>query len=120
MCVCAGSGTQVAAVGSVHTHMRTGAPTLPRPPSPLHSPLKNPLPVFLPSSLQLDYSALGVQQVWDCTGVFLTRKALQPYFDAGVPKVVVSAPVKDAEHPVLNIVYGVNHVRTVAWTAARR
>jgi hypothetical protein len=61
-------------------------------------------------NLQVDYSGLGVQQVWDCTGVFLTRKALQPYFDAGVPKVVVSAPVKDAERPVLNIVYGVNHV----------
>jgi len=42
--------------------------------------------------------------------VFLTRKALQPYFDQGVPKVVVSAPVKDEARPVLNIVYGVNHV----------
>ncbi len=61
-------------------------------------------------SPQVDYSGLNVGQVWDCTGVFLTRKALQPYFDKGVPKVVVSAPVKDAEHPVLNIVYGVNHV----------
>eukprot|EP00878_Enallax_costatus_P040155 GHUV01046157.1.p1 GENE.GHUV01046157.1~~GHUV01046157.1.p1 ORF type:complete len:187 (-),score=26.32 GHUV01046157.1:843-1403(-) len=59
---------------------------------------------------ELDYNSLGVQQVWECTGVFLTRKALQPYFDKGVPKVVVSAPVKDAEDPVLNIVYGVNHV----------
>lgn len=80
-------------------------------PSTLHPPWKKILSQFfaLPS-LQLDYSGLGVQQVWDCTGVFLTRKALQPYFDAGVPKVVVSAPVKDPEHPVLNIVYGVNHV----------
>jgi hypothetical protein len=63
--------------------------------------------------LQVDYSGLQVDQVWDCTGVFLTRKALQPYFDKGVPKVVVSAPVKDAAHPVLNIVYGVNHVSRV-------
>lgn len=60
--------------------------------------------------LQVDYSGLRIDQVWDCTGVFLTRKALQPYFDQGVPKVVVSAPVKDAAQPVLNIVYGVNHV----------
>ena len=59
---------------------------------------------------QVDYSGLDVDQVWDCTGVFLTRQALQPYFDKGVPKVVVSAPVKDAQYPVLNIVYGVNHV----------
>lgn len=61
------------------------------------------------SPAEIDYSGLGVDQVWDCTGVFLTRKALQPYFDQGVPKVVVSAPVKDEARPVLNIVYGVNH-----------
>lgn len=65
----------------------------------------------------MNYSGLGVQQVWDCTGVFLTRASLAPYFDAhGVPKVVVSAPVKDAAQPVLNIVYGVNHVSSV-WLA---
>jgi glyceraldehyde 3-phosphate dehydrogenase len=43
-----------------------------------------------------------------CAGVYLNRKALQPYFDMGVKKVVVSAPVKDPV-AVLNIVYGVNH-----------
>lgn len=45
--------------------------------------------------------------VIDCTGVFKSEAALQPYFDAGVKKVVVSAPVKDG--PTANIVYGVNH-----------
>lgn len=59
------------------------------------------------------YISLGVEQVWDCTGVFLTRASLQPYLDSGVSKVVVSAPVKDAQQPVLNIVYGVNHVSCV-------
>jgi glyceraldehyde 3-phosphate dehydrogenase len=59
--------------------------------------------------MQLDYASLGVQQVWECTGVFLTRAALQPYFDKGVPKVVVSAPVKDP-NPVLNVVMGCNDV----------
>lgn len=59
--------------------------------------------------MQLDYPGLGVQQVWECTGAFLTRAALQPYFEKGVPKVVVGAPVKDPE-PVLNIVMGCNHV----------
>jgi len=44
----------------------------------------------------------------NCTGVYLSRKALQPYFDMGVKRVVVSAPVKDPA-AVLNIVYGVNH-----------
>ena len=56
-----------------------------------------------------DLSALpleGVDVVIDCTGVFKTEAALQPYFDAGVKKVVVSAPVKDGG--AANIVYGVN------------
>ncbi|MCL4155226.1 UNVERIFIED_CONTAM: hypothetical protein GTU68_015191 [Idotea baltica] len=49
----------------------------------------------------------GIDLVIDCTGVFKTAKALQPYYDAGVKKVVVSAPVKDGG--ALNLVYGVNH-----------
>ncbi|KNX41140.1 Glyceraldehyde-3-phosphate dehydrogenase 3 [Roseovarius tolerans] len=57
-----------------------------------------------------DLSALpleGVDVVIDCTGVFKTEAKLAPYFDAGVKKVVVSAPVKDGD--AANIVYGVNH-----------
>ncbi|MDF2234993.1 ArsJ-associated glyceraldehyde-3-phosphate dehydrogenase [Albimonas sp. CAU 1670] len=50
---------------------------------------------------------LGVDLVLDCTGVFKTPAKVQPYYDAGVRKVVVSAPIKEA--PALNIVYGVNH-----------
>ena len=48
----------------------------------------------------------GVDVVIDCTGAFKKEAALQPYFEAGVKKVVVSAPVKDG--PTTNIVYGVN------------
>jgi glyceraldehyde 3-phosphate dehydrogenase len=44
--------------------------------------------------------------VCDCTGVFLTKAKLAPYFAAGVARVVVSAPVKEAG--VLNVVVGVN------------
>jgi glyceraldehyde 3-phosphate dehydrogenase len=55
------------------------------------------------SALPLD----GVDVVIDCTGVFKTEAKLAPYFDAGVKKVVVSAPVKDGN--AANIVYGVNH-----------
>ena len=51
----------------------------------------------------------GVELVLECSGQFLTRDKLQPYFDRGVKRVLVSAPVKDAADPVLNIVYGVNH-----------
>ena len=50
---------------------------------------------------------LGVDLVIDCTGVFKTAAKVAPYFTAGVQKVVVSAPVKDAG--ALNLVYGVNH-----------
>ncbi|MEO0761239.1 MAG: glyceraldehyde 3-phosphate dehydrogenase NAD-binding domain-containing protein, partial [Pseudomonadota bacterium] len=50
---------------------------------------------------------LGVDLVIDCTGVFKTVAKVQPYYDAGVAKVVVSAPVKEA--PALNLVYGVNN-----------
>ncbi|MAS44157.1 MAG: glyceraldehyde-3-phosphate dehydrogenase [Rhodobacteraceae bacterium] len=48
----------------------------------------------------------GVDVVIDCTGVFKSEAALAPYFEAGVKRVVVSAPVKDG--PTANIVYGVN------------
>ncbi|WP_037314497.1 ArsJ-associated glyceraldehyde-3-phosphate dehydrogenase [Ruegeria halocynthiae] len=54
------------------------------------------------SALPLD----GVDVVIDCTGVFKTEAKLAPYFEAGVKKVVVSAPVKDG--PTANIVMGVN------------
>ncbi|MEM1373591.1 MAG: ArsJ-associated glyceraldehyde-3-phosphate dehydrogenase [Pseudomonadota bacterium] len=49
----------------------------------------------------------GVDVVIDCTGVFKSEAKLDPYFAAGVQKVVVSAPVKDGD--AANIVYGVNH-----------
>jgi len=55
----------------------------------------------------LPLAALGVDLVLDCTGVFKTPAKLQPYYDAGVTKVVVSAPVHRA--PALNLVHGVNH-----------
>lgn len=52
----------------------------------------------------IDWS--GIDLVIDCTGKFKTETALQPYFDAGVKKVLVSAPVPE---PALNVVYGINH-----------
>ena len=52
---------------------------------------------------ETDWSA--VDMVIDCTGKFKSKELLTPYFDQGVKKVVVSAPVKDG---TLNIVMGVN------------
>ena len=70
-----------------------------------------PFPCPPPSSprAQLAYEGLGIEMVLECTGVFLTRAKLQPYFDKGAKKVIVSAPVKD-DPPVLNIVVGCNEV----------
>jgi glyceraldehyde 3-phosphate dehydrogenase len=66
--------------------------------------------VRLPFIGTADLNALpleGVDVVIDCTGAFKTKAKLAPYFDAGVKKVIVSAPVKDGD--AANIVYGVNH-----------
>jgi glyceraldehyde 3-phosphate dehydrogenase len=38
------------------------------------------------------WAASGVDIVYECTGRFRTAKELQPYFDAGVRKVIVAAP----------------------------
>ena len=49
---------------------------------------------------------LGCDIVLECTGKFRTVESLQPYFDRGVKRVIVAAPVK--EDSVLNVVMGVN------------
>ncbi|MBF0162683.1 MAG: type I glyceraldehyde-3-phosphate dehydrogenase, partial [Magnetococcales bacterium] len=58
---------------------------------------------------EIDWQALGVDLVLECTGKFKTVAALQPYFDRGVKKLVVSTPVKEAG--VLNVVMGINDAR---------
>lgn len=63
------------------------------------------IPAYSVSNIE-DLPLEGVDVVIDCTGVFKTEEKLQPYFDAGVKKVVVSAPVKDGN--AANIVFGVN------------
>ncbi|RED49046.1 ArsJ-associated glyceraldehyde-3-phosphate dehydrogenase [Aestuariispira insulae] len=55
----------------------------------------------------VDWAGLGVDMVLECTGVFKTTDLVQPYYQRGVKKVVVAAPVKT--EGALNIVYGVNH-----------
>lgn len=47
----------------------------------------------------------GVDVVIECSGNFKTHESLQPYFDRGVRKVIVAAPVKQG---ALNVVVGVN------------
>ena len=48
----------------------------------------------------------GVDVVLECSGRFRTVETLAPYFERGVRKVVVAAPVKDER--ALNVVVGVN------------
>lgn len=48
----------------------------------------------------------GVDLVLECSGAFRTTETLAPYFDRGVRKVVVAAPVKS--DGVLNVVIGCN------------
>lgn len=49
---------------------------------------------------------LGCDIVLECTGKFLKPEQLQAYFDRGIKRVIVAAPVKDER--ALNIVVGVN------------
>lgn len=49
---------------------------------------------------------LGCDIVLECTGKFRTPEALEGYFERGVKRVIVAAPVKDPR--ALNVVVGVN------------
>tara|TARA_R110000787_G_scaffold35789_1_gene91615 strand:+ start:3084 stop:4091 length:1008 start_codon:yes stop_codon:yes gene_type:complete len=51
------------------------------------------------------WRAKAVDLVIECSGKFKSRTALQPFFTAGVKKVVASAPIKDG---TLNVVMGIN------------
>jgi glyceraldehyde 3-phosphate dehydrogenase len=51
------------------------------------------------------WDEIGVEMVLECSGKFITPEVLEPYFDRGVRKVVVAAPVKQG---ALNVVMGVN------------
>lgn len=53
----------------------------------------------------IPWGELGIEIVLECSGAFRTRDLLEAYFDQGVRKVIVAAPVKDR---ALNIVVGVN------------
>jgi glyceraldehyde 3-phosphate dehydrogenase len=52
------------------------------------------------------WAEMGVDLVLECSGKFRTTATLAPYFEKGVRKVIVAAPVKD--DAALNIVVGVN------------
>lgn len=49
----------------------------------------------------------GVELLLECSGQFKSMALLKPYFDQGIQKIVVSAPIYDPA--VLNVVMGVNN-----------
>lgn len=54
----------------------------------------------------VDWAGHGVDIVLECSGKFRTPEQLAPFFEKGVKKVIVAAPVKGGD--ALNIVMGVN------------
>jgi glyceraldehyde 3-phosphate dehydrogenase len=58
-----------------------------------------------PSPGEVAWDEAGVDIVIESSGKFVKPELLQPYFDRGVKKVIVAAPVKQG---ALNIVMGVN------------
>lgn len=54
---------------------------------------------------KIDWAAVGVDIVMECTGVFRTKDAVQPHFAAGAKQVLISAPADGVDK---TIVYGVN------------
>ena len=58
-----------------------------------------------PEPGDIPWRELGCDIVIECTGKFRTPERLQPYFDQGVKKVIVAAPVKEE---ALNVVFGIN------------
>lgn len=54
----------------------------------------------------LPWKELGIDVVYECTGLFTDRNKAALHLQAGAKKVLISAPSKDAD---ATIVYGVNH-----------
>lgn len=55
---------------------------------------------------QLPWGDLGIDLVFECTGVFTNKEGLEKHIKAGAKRAMLSAPAKDGDVPT--IVYGVN------------
>ncbi len=59
--------------------------------------------------VEVPWDEMGVEIVLECSGQFRTMESLAGYFERGIRKVIVAAPVKD--DGALNLVLGVNDGR---------
>lgn len=57
----------------------------------------------------IDWAALEIDLLLECSGQYATREDAQRFLDAGVPRVLFSQPMASAEDVDATIVYGVNH-----------
>lgn len=55
---------------------------------------------------ELPWGSKNVDIVFECTGIFRSRKDAERHLQAGAKKVLISAPAKDED---ITVVYGVNH-----------
>lgn len=60
---------------------------------------------------EANWGELDVDVVMECTGIFRSRDAVQPHFEAGAKAVLISAPGENVDK---TIVYGVNHMQLTA------
>ncbi|WP_263143207.1 erythrose-4-phosphate dehydrogenase [Pseudomonas sp. RIT-PI-AD] len=57
----------------------------------------------------IDWSALGIDLVLECSGAYHTRADGQRFLDAGAPRVLFSQPMASEADIDATLVYGVNH-----------
>ena len=60
-----------------------------------------------PIAAEIPWGDMGVDVVLECTGKFITHATLDGHLQRGAKRVIVAAPVKEAD--VLNVVVGINH-----------
>ena len=57
----------------------------------------------------VDWRALGIDLVVECSGHYSDRAGLQRFIDAGCPRLLLSHPANSAADVDATIVYGINH-----------
>ena len=58
---------------------------------------------------EVDWAALGVDLVMECSGQYATRVELERFLEAGAPRVLVSHPANSAADVDATVVHGINH-----------